>query len=71
MVLQREWGIKTYESVLRPTGLEFGFAATAKGFKLIPTMPETMTLERRKPLKILGTKLVLTEGRHRQGRGVE
>jgi len=34
----------------------------AKGLKLILTMPETMTMERRKLLKVLGARLVLTEG---------
>ena len=38
------------------------FVAAAKGLKLILTMPETMTMERRKLLKILGARLVLTEG---------
>jgi cysteine synthase A len=38
------------------------FVAAARGLKLILTMPETMSTERRKLLKILGAKLVLTEG---------
>ena len=44
------------------TGIALAFVAAARGIPLILTMPETMTIERRKLLKILGAKLVLTEG---------
>jgi len=63
--LEAEGKLKPGGTIVEPTsgntGIGVAFAAAAKGYKAILVMPEQMSIERRKMMKLLGAELVLTE----------
>jgi cysteine synthase A len=55
-------GMEIVEATSGNTGIALAFVGAARGFAVTLMMPDTMSLERRKVLKVLGAKLILTEG---------
>ena len=72
---ERRGVLKPGKELIEPTsgntGIALAFVAAARGYKITLLMPETMSIERRKVLKALGAKLILTDGALGMGASIE
>ena len=72
---ERRGILKPGKELIEPTsgntGIALAFVAAARGYKITLLMPETMSMERRKVLKALGAKLILTDGALGMGASIE
>ena len=72
---ERRGILKPGKEMIEPTsgntGIALAFVAAARGYKITLLMPETMSMERRKVLRALGAKLILTDGALGMGASIE